>query len=265
MSVALIALVLVLGGGCTTTPVASDAVRPLLTTGKLRAAIVITSSLQVTQSSVKSAQLEGVAPTLGRDLARRLGVSLELVAYRTAAELMESVAGRAWDIAFLGIDPARTQQLRFSEPYMEAGLTYMVAPRSTIRSVSDADRSGVRIAVIAKSPSDLFLSRNLKHAELVRSAGGPDGTFAMLTSGKADAFAGSPELLHRYLDKLPGSAIVTGHFTTLAQAIAVRNEHAATLVALNGLLDEAKRTGVVAQAVQNGGLRGVSVAAASAP
>jgi polar amino acid transport system substrate-binding protein len=237
----------------------------LLTTGKLRAAIVITSSLQVTQSSVKSAQLEGVAPTLGRDLARRLGVPLELVAYRTAAELMDSVAARGWDIAFLGIDPARTQQLRFSEPYMEAGLTYMVAPRSTIRSVSDADRPGVRIAVLAKSPSDLFLSRNLKHAQLMRSAGGPDCTFALLASGQANAFAATPELLHRYLDKLPGSVIVNGHFTTLAQAIAVRSEHAAALVPLTGLLDEAKRSGVVTQAIQNAGLRGVSVAAASAP
>jgi polar amino acid transport system substrate-binding protein len=136
VSVALIALVL--AGGCTTTPVASDAVRPLLTTGKLRAAIVITSSLQVTQSSVKSAQLEGVAPTLGRDLARRLGVPLELVAYRTAAELMDSVAARGWDIAFLGIDPARTQQLRFSEPYMEAGLTLHRTHYSELRPPSRA-------------------------------------------------------------------------------------------------------------------------------
>ncbi len=177
---------------------------------------------------------------------------------------MESIAAQAWDIAFLGIDPARTQLLRFSEPYMEAGLTYMVAPRSTIRSVTDADRPGVRIAVIAKSPSDLFLSRSLKHAELVRSAGGPDGTFAVLASGKADAFAASPELLHRYLDKLPGSVIITGHFTTLAQAIAVRNEHAAALVPLSRLLDEAKSAGVVGQAIQNASLRGVSVAPASA-
>ncbi len=176
---------------------------------------------------------------------------------------MDSIATQAWDIAFLGIDPARVHLLRLSEPYMEAGLTYMVAPRSTIRFVTDADRSGVRIAVIAKSPSDLFLSRSLKHAELVRSAGGPDGTFAVLASGKADAFAGSPELLHRYLDKLPGAAIVTGHFTTLAQAIAVRNDHAAALVPLGRLLDEAKRTGVVAQAIQNAGLRGVTVSPAS--
>jgi polar amino acid transport system substrate-binding protein len=250
--------------GCTTVPPDAAAVGQLAPTGKLRAAIVLTSSLQVTQSSLKSTEVEGVAPDLGRHLARRLGVPLELVGYRTAAELMDSIPSQAWEVAFLGIDPARAEQLSFSEPYMEAGLTYLVRPGSPLQAAVDVDRPGVRVAVIAKSPSDLFLSRTLKHAELIRSVGGPDGAFGELAAGKAEALAGSHELLQRYLRTLPGSAIVSGNFTTLAQAIAVRCGQASLLAYVNLFLAEAKQAGVVTQVIERAHLEGVSVVRALA-
>ena len=246
-------------GGCANVPATSDAQVLLAPTGTLRAALVLTSAVQVNQNSVQSDRLDGVAPTLGRELARRLGVPFEAVRYATAAELTASVVTDAWDVAFLGYDPDRATQLAFTKPYMEAGLTYLVPARSDIRSIADADRSGVRIAVIAKSPSDLFLSRSLKYAEVVRGTAGPDSAFALLAAGQADAFAASPDLLVRYTRRLPEASILDGNFATLQQAIAVRRKHESALNFVDAFLYDAKKSGLVAEAIARAGLRGVSV------
>jgi polar amino acid transport system substrate-binding protein len=126
-----------------------------------------------------------VTVDVSRELGRQLGVSVELVAYDAVAKLLAELKADEWDVAFLAVDPARAGDVAFTAPYMEVEVTYLVPEPSEIRSVSDVDCAGVRIAVAEKDAADLFLSRELKHASLVRAQGA--GALRLLLTGAVEA------------------------------------------------------------------------------
>ncbi len=113
---------------------------------------------------------QDLAPTgrldLARELGRRLGVPVELIAYDAAGKVTDAVKTGAWDIAFVAIDPARAMEIAFTPPYVVIEGTYLVAADSPLRTIADVDREGVRIAVSNKSAYDLYLTRTLKRCAL---------------------------------------------------------------------------------------------------
>src|SRR5467141_4478263 len=156
---------------CATAPDVPPAARSeLAPTGRLRVGINLQNFLLVNKESTDG-QYSGIAVDLGRELGKRLGVPVKLVAFDTAGKLADAVKSGAWDVAFLGNEPSRANEIAFSAAYLEIEAGYLVPAGSPIRTIADVDREGVRIAVAAKSAYDLYLSRSLKCAQLVRAQG----------------------------------------------------------------------------------------------
>ena len=132
---------------------------------------------------------------MAAEIAKRLGVGIAWVPFATPSELADAAADDAWDVGLIGAEPARAETILFTAAYTEIEATYLVPADSPLHGVEDVDREGVRIAVARGSAYDLFLSRRLEHAELVR-ASGLDGSFDLFVEQKLDALAGLPAAPH---------------------------------------------------------------------
>lgn len=240
------------------TSTASSAVRTeLAPSGTLRVGLNHGNFLLVTPGS--RADPRGVAPDLARELSRRLGVPLAFVNYDTAGKMADAAATGAWDVAFLGAEPQRAGEIAFTAAYLEIPSTYLVPAGSTLRSIADVDRAGVKIAVAAKAAYDLWLSRNIKHATLVR-AEGIDASYDIFVSQRLDALSGLKPRLVSDAERLPGSRILEGQFTAVQQAVGTPRSREAGAKYLRGFVEDAKASGLVAKAIEENGVRGVSVA-----
>lgn len=261
----LAALAFLLVSGCAAVPPVPPAARAeLVTIGKLRVGLILSNQVLVTKDS-SSGELRGVAAHLGKGLAQRLGVPFEPVGYANPAALVESFGGNEWDIAFLASDPARAKDVDFSPAYMEVDNTYLVAANSKIASVEAADRSGVTVAVPEKSAPDLFLSRTLRAAQVLRLPGGAEAAIEALASGKADAYAENAHMLSIYADRLPGARVLEGRYTAIQHAIATPKGKSAAAEYVEAFVEDAKVNGTIAEAIRAAGLRRTRVAAPAPP
>jgi polar amino acid transport system substrate-binding protein len=229
----------------------------LAPTGGLRVGLNHGNFLLVTPGS--KAEPRGVAPDLARELGRRLGVPVEFVSFDTAGTMADAVRAGAWDLAFLGAEPQRANEIAFSAAYLEIPATYLVPAGSPIRSLADVDREGVRIAVAEKSAYDLFLSRSVKHARLMRTQG-IDASYALFVAEGLEALAGLKPRLLMDVQKLPGSRLLDGQFTAVQQAIGTPKSREAGARYLRAFVEEVKGSGFVADAIARHAVRGVSVA-----
>jgi polar amino acid transport system substrate-binding protein len=245
--------------GCASTPsVPPAASNELAPTGKLRVGLILSNQVLVTKDS-KTGELQGVTVILGKKLAGRLGVSFEPVGYPNPAALVKSFGGNEWDIAFLAFDPARAQEVDFSPPYMVVDNTYLVPAGSRLQSADTADRSDMKIAVPERSAPDLFLSRNLKSAQIVRVPGGADAALEVLRSGRADAYAENAHMLSLYSERLPGSRVLEGRYTVIQHAIATPKGRAAAAQYVRKFVEESKGDGTIRDAIASANLRRASV------
>lgn len=230
----------------------------LAPTGKLRVGINYGNPVLATRDPA-SGDLRGVAVDLALELGRRSGVPVELVGYEAAGKMVEGLQTGAWDAAFLAVDPGRTGEISFTAPYIEIEGTYLVPAGSPLRAIADVDREGVRIGLAAKSAYDLFLSRSLQRAQLVR-APDPNAAFELLVAGKVEALAGVKQTLATNAGKLPGSRVVDGRFMAIHQALGMPKGRAAGAKYLREFIEDVKASGLVARAIEKAGIRGVSVA-----
>lgn len=230
----------------------------LAPTGTLRVGLNHGNFLLVTPGSSAS-DPRGVAPDLARELGRRLGVPVEFIRFDTAGGLADGARTGAWDVAFLGAEPQRANEIAFTAAYLEIPATYLVPAGSPIRSVADVDRPGVRIAVSEKSAYELYLSRTLKQAQLLRTKG-IDGSFELFVADKLEALAGLKPRLLTDVQKLPGARLLEGQFTAVQQAIGTPKSREAGAKYLREFVEDVKASGLVAQAIARNAVQGVSVA-----
>ena len=230
----------------------------LAPTGKLRAGINYGNAILATKDRV-TGEPRGVAIDLMQEIGRRLAVPVEIVAYDSVAAMGDAAPTGAWDIAFLGSDPAREALMGFTAAYLEIEATYLVPGASPLRTAADVDRDGIRVAAPARANYELFLSRNLARARLV-STQGADAAFDLSAAAKVDALAGLKEALLGLAGKLPGSRIVEGRFMGVQQSIAVPKGHDSALAYLRRVVEDVKASGLVARAIEKTGARGLSVA-----
>ena len=244
---------------CASVPPPSPAARTeLAPTGKLRAGINYGNFI-LAQKDPATGDSRGPAIDLARELGKRLGVPVEIVAYTAVGTMVDGAKAGAWDIAFLGSDPARAGEIDFTAAYLELEATYLVPPNSRLRTIADVDQEGVRVAAPARANYELYLSRSLKRANLVR-ADNADAAFKLLVEGRVDALAGLSQALGSLTEKLPGSRMIDGRFMAVPQSVGTPKGRDAGFAYLRAFVEDAKASGMVARSIQNTGYRGVSVA-----
>jgi polar amino acid transport system substrate-binding protein len=230
----------------------------LAPTGKLRVGINYGNPVLATRDR-NNGELQGVAVDLARELGKWLDIPVELVGFESAGQMVAGLKAGEWDVAFLAIDPGRAAEIDFTAPYIEIEGTYLVPAGSPLKSMEDVDRNGVRIAVSANSAYDLFLSRSVGRAQLVR-APDPNAAFELLLAGKVDVAAGVRQSLLTNAEKLPGSRVFAGRFMAIQQALGIPKGRDDAVKYLRQFVEDAKASGLVARAIEKAGVRGVSVA-----
>jgi len=244
---------------CASAPSPSPAARAdLAPTGKLRAGINY-GNMILAQKDPATGDSRGPAIDLTRELGKRLGVPVELVAYTSVGTMVDGAKTGAWDIAFLGSDPARADEMDFTAAYLELEATYLVPAGSRLLTVADVDQDGVRVAAPARANYELYLSRNLRRANLVR-AENADAAFDLLVSGRVEALAGLRQALLPLAEKLPGARILDGRFMAVQQSVAIPKGRDGGFAYLRAFVEDAKASGMVARSIEKSGFRGVSVA-----
>lgn len=201
----------------------------------------------------------GVSVELAQELARRLDIALNFVAYEAAGHVFADVDNDVWDLAFMAIDSVRAERVHFTQAYVIIEGTYMVTADSDLQDVDDVDRAGVRIAVGKGAAYDLFLSRHLSHAELVRASTSATAIDAFVVQG-LDVVAGVRQPLLTYATAHPGLRVMPGRFTAIEQAMAVPRDRAQVGTALESYIREMKESGFVADALTRSGETAATVA-----
>jgi polar amino acid transport system substrate-binding protein len=230
----------------------------LAPSGVLRAGINLSNFLLVT-GRADNGDPQGVAPDMAAAIAQRLGVPVKYVTFKTPGELGDHAGKNMWDIGLIGAEPQRAQTIAFTAAYVEIEATYMVPPGSTIKSIAEVDRKGVRIAVSARSAYGLWLENNIKNATLMPISG-LDGAFNKFMEDKLDALAGLRPGLLKDLAKHPELKILDGQFTAVQQAVGCNKPAAEGARYLAEFVEKAKKSGLVASLIEKHKVIGLSVA-----
>jgi polar amino acid transport system substrate-binding protein len=234
----------------------------LAPTGRLRASINFGNPVLARRDPV-TGDAVGVSVDLSKSLADELGVGLVLLTFDAAAKSVEAVKGGQADIGFFAIDPLRSDGIRFTAPYVLIEGAYLVRQASPLSANAEVDRPGTKVMVGRGSAYDLYLSRELKAAQLLRASTSPKVVDEFLAAG-ADVAAGVRQQLEADAARLPGLRLLPGRFMVIEQAMGlpasrpdVASQH------LAGFVEAAKRSGFVAEALKRHGIQGAIVAPAA--
>src|SRR5262245_17950115 len=250
---------------CSSTPPkpSPEAVAQLAPGGKLRAAINFGNPVLASKDPA-TGEARGVSVDLSRELAKRLGVPLEVVAFTAAGRVVEAAKNNAWDIGFVAIDPLRAVDMIQSPAYVVIEGSYLVPAESSIRTNAEVDREGIRIVVGKGSAYDLFLTREIKRAMLVRAPTSPD-VVNMMMKENLEVSAGVKQQLEADAKRVPGVRMLPGRFMVINQAMAVPKGRDAGARYVRDFIEEMKATGFVAQALARHGVEGAAVAGPDDP
>jgi polar amino acid transport system substrate-binding protein len=239
-----------------TTPVTPALRAELAPTGTLRVALNLSNTLLVSAAPA-DAEPSGIAPDIGRELARRLGVPPAFVRYASPGELVDAVSTGVWDVGLVGADPLRAGEIAFTPAYVEIDATYLVPADSSLRRVEDVDRPGVRIAVGEKTAYGLYLLGALQHATLHQAQGGA-AAYELFRREQLDALAGLAVQLAETQTRHPDTRVLEGRFTAVQQAIGTPIGRTAAAAYLREFVQDIK-AGLVAHLIAHYGVRGVAV------
>lgn len=233
-------------------PAISSEIAPL---GKLRVLTGGTNPVLVRRTP-DGKIIGGVALDVGKFIAEKLGVSFELILYAGAQAYTDTLGKGEWDIAIGAPTALAAEKADFGPDLVLVDFMYVAAPGREFADAVQVDRPGVKIGVSRNSGPDQFLSRTLKSAELVRLPSG--GGLEALRSGKADAFFTDAVRAKRLVDALPGAKIVPEALSVERYTVALpKGRSSAAQGKLAEIVNEAKRTGVVAKAIEQAGFKGV--------
>jgi polar amino acid transport system substrate-binding protein len=246
---------------CASAPPAPPAalVKEFAPSGTLRAAINFGNPILANKDA--AGQAYGVSVDLARELGKRLGVPVELVTFGAAGKVVEAVKAAQVDVAFVAIDPVRGADMGQTPPYVVIEGAYLVPQASPIKTNADVDRAGTRIVVGQGSAYDLYLTREIKAATLVRAPSSP-AVVDMMVSQKIEVAAGVKQQLQQDAQRIPGLRLLDGRFMVINQAMGLPKGRDAALQYLSAFVEEMKASGFVAEALARHGIQGAAVAPA---
>ena len=235
--------------------VSADVLKDLAPTGTLRASINL-GNIVLAQGTPDNPS--GVTPELAREIGKRLGVPVALTCFDGAGKAFEAMKAGQVDIVFLAIEPVRAAEIEFTAPYVIIEGVYMVPKDSALKSPADIDKPGIRIGVNKASAYDLFLSRSLKNATLVRSE---DGAETFLKE-KLEAAGGVKQALQQFARGRSDVRLIDERFMEIRQAMGCAKGRLAGAAYLRSFIEEMKAGGFVADALKRSGQHDAAVAPA---
>jgi polar amino acid transport system substrate-binding protein len=244
--------------GAKAAEVPTTVLHDLAPSGQVRAAINFGNSV-LAQKDPTSGEPRGVSADLARELGRHLGVPVSFVTFPSAGQVFEALQSDAWDVAFLAIDPVRAAGIEFSAPYVMIEGTYLVPASSPLHQTDDIDRDGIRVAVGKGSAYDLFLTRTLQHAQIVRAATSP-AAIEMFVADRLAAVAGIKQSLVAFAAGRPEVRVIPGRFMVIDQAMATPKGRLAGARYLHDFVEAMKASGFVAKALAASGQTEAAVA-----
>ena len=227
-------------------------------TGKLRASINLGNRV-LARRDAPTGQPHGVSIDMAWALAERLEVDIEFVVFDSASQSVDALANDQADVGFFAIDPKRGETIAFTNAYLHIEGWYAVRQESAIQAIEEVDRPGTRIAVGKGSAYDLFLSREIKHAELVR-APNPQSVTPLFVEQNLDVVAGVRQQLELDMQRYPGLRLLPDRFMVIRQAMGLarcRGDEA--LAYLGAFVEDLKASGFIAQALDRHGIQGASL------
>ncbi|WP_354687815.1 ABC transporter substrate-binding protein [Cupriavidus necator] len=235
-------------------------VSELAPNGVLRASINVGNPILANLDA--DGQPFGVSIDLAREFARRLGLEVELTVFDSAGKSVDAVTNEQADFGFFAIDPVRGAGIAFTAPYVLIEGAYLVREGSAIRANDEVDRPGRRVTVGKGSAYDLFLTRELRHAEIVRAPTSPTVVDVFIEQD-LDVAAGVRQQLEADAARVRGLRLLPGRFMVIEQAMGLprARSHAAVTV-LTQFAEDMKASGFVASALKRHGIEGASVAPA---
>jgi polar amino acid transport system substrate-binding protein len=240
-------------------PLDPQTISRFIPTGTLRASINVGNPI-LARRDAASGEPAGVSIDLARAFAERLGVPLELVVFDSAGKSVDAVTAEQADIGFFAIDPVRGQGIAFTDAYVLIEGAYLVRDESPLRDRAEVDRAGHRVTVGKGSAYDLYLTRELKQAQIVRAPTSPAVVDSFLAEG-TEVAAGVKQQLEADMRRLPGLRLLPGSFMVIRQAMGLpkgRGEAAADV--LRAFVEDMKASGFVAEALRRHRIEGAAVA-----
>lgn len=242
--------------------ISSTVMAALTPTGRLRASINLGNPILANRNA--EGLPVGVSIDLAHALAQRLGVACELVVSESAGKSVEIIGSEQADIGFFAIDPVRGKEILFTAPYVLIEGCYLVHDASPLQRNEDVDNAVNRVTVGAGSAYDLYLTRSLKAAQIVRALSSPTVVETFLADGNEVA-AGVKQQLEADARRIPGLRLLPGRFMVIEQAMGVpkiRGTAAQAFVA--EFVEAMKASGFVADALARHRIEGAAVAPATA-
>lgn len=240
----------------TLSPAVVEAFTP---TGKLRASINLGNPILAGRDAA-TGEPAGVSVDLARAFAQRLGVELDLVVWDSAGKSVDAVTAEQADIGFFAIDPVRGAGITFTEAYVLIEGAYLVRDGSPLRERSEVDRAGISVMVGKGSAYDLYLTRELSQARILRAPTSPAVVDSFLSEG-ADVAAGVKQQLEADMQRVSGLRLLPGSFMVIRQAMGLpKSRGPAAAAALSAFVEDMKASGFVAQALQRHHIHGAAVA-----
>lgn len=227
----------------------------LAPTGKLRAGMNLGNVLFTTREA--NGELSGVSVDLMRELAARLGVPVEFVVHPTPGDVADAAEKNTWDVAILAIEPARATTIAFSPALTEIEATYVVHTDSPLRSAAEVDRAGVRIAAPEKAGYELYLTRTLRHASLVRTKNFP-ASVALFQQRQVEALASLKPTLLGVIGSLPEGRLLEGTFMTVNHGLGTPRGRSAAAAYLQAFVADVTASGFVARSIERHRVQGLS-------
>ena len=241
----------------------SDAVKSALTpTGRLRASINLGNPILANRNP--GGLPVGVSIDLAHALAQQLGVDCELVVSESAGKSVEIIGSEQADIGFFAIDPARGKDILFTPPYVLIEGCYLVHEASPLQRNEEVDNAIHRVTVGAGSAYDLYLTRSLKAAQIVRALSSPKVVDTFLANGNEVA-AGVKQQLEADAKRIPGLRLLPGRFMVIEQAMGLpKTRGTAAQACLADFVEVMKSSGFVADSLARHRIEGAAVAPATA-
>ena len=226
----------------------------LAPTGKLRASLYLGGPTNVIVHPT-TGEMKGVGYEIGKELARRLGIPYEPVIYKTPKLLVDDIESDNWDVAFIARSSTREKIMKFSETYLSLEQGFLVPTDSSIKTMEEVDRPGIRVGVPAGGSVISRVAGVLSDEKLVEV--GMPRAATLMRSGAVDVFSANKGNLYQISDQLPGSRVLDGYFTVDEFALGIPIGRKIEMSLLNEFIEEIKEQGLIEGASKRAGVRGV--------